>query len=655
MKEKKLLFILSFLLILLNTVLYSKNNDSNQNIYPLRVGVPNIQTKSMTNGNLWLTFSNFGLLGNAGKWNTEQYSCMFPGNSGIEYLYQGALWIGAIVGNDTLCTVGIDGWLQEKEMYPGVDPDDSIIERSVIPSSPIFDTNAIAGLDFISVYSDTYTDQWQCPNLGNFHQSLGLEITQKSYSVFLSDSSSNASTQPFFHEDYIIVDFIIKNIGQNILKEVYIGLYIDGDCGPTGELYEQNKCQDDVCGFIPNIRTQYGGNPNNPKDSVNIAWIAESRLTGFVGNCLGIETPDVTGIMVLRTPNPNCRTSFNWWFGNQNDQTLDWGPTFPNNPFDILLNEINSQLAPGDLQAGTPSYDDPRADIMKWLYLANGSYDPDQIDIQCAGRDTLINDTRYLISFGPIFLSKRNGIPVIDSSFYPGDSVILSIAYIGGEDFQTNNDLPLWSNHPFVPPGDTVIPYDTLSNGNIVPDYSYSWSAVRYDFTDLVKNAKLALDVYDNPKIITPVLWGDDTITQSIVSYLLLSDTIICDTLDPYFHWPVPIVVNGDTIDWTGDGIPDYNGVPVPPYSYNNDNNIIIDYLISERDKGSIDFKFNLISAGNVNLTIYDLSGRLIISPISKHFPIGENSISYNLNRRGLFFYKIEYNNIIQKGKIIIN
>jgi len=647
----KKLLILSFLL--LNIVLYSKNITSHNN-YIVRT-IPNTQIKSMINGNLWLTFSNFGVLGNVGQWGVESYSCMFPGNSGIEYLYQGALWVGAIVGNDTLCSVGADGWSSEGEMYPGIYESDTIIERSIIPSSPIFDTLAVSELDFIAVYLDTYTDQAQCPNLGQFHQAMGLKVTQKSYSVFLSDSSSNASTQPLLHEDYIIVDLIIKNIGANILREVYIGLYIDGDCGPTGALYQSDKCLDDVCGFIPNIPTQYGGIIDNPKDSVNIAWIAESRLTGFVGSAAGIETPDVTGIIVLRTPNPNCKTSFNWWFSNQSDQLLDWGPTFPDNPYDILLNQINSQLSPGDPQAGTPSFDNPKADIMKWLYLANNSYDPDQIDIQYAGKDTLINDTRYLISFGPIYLSKRNGIPVVDSSFYPGDSVILSVAYIGGEDFQIVNDLPLWSQHPFVPAGDTVIPFDTLPNGNVVPDYSYSWSRVRYDFTDLLNNAKLAQDVYDNPKVITHVPWGDDTITQSIVPYLLPEDTIICDTLDPYFHWPIPIIVDQDTVDWTGDGIPDYNGVPAPSYPYYNGEDIIIDYLISERDRGNIKFKFNLLNPGNVDLRIYDLSGRLISYPISRYFQSGENSINFNLNTRGLFFYKMEYNNIIQKGKIIIN
>jgi len=498
---KRVVIIFLAILLILATTMFAKTRDQ---MRPFVV-TPTTQFKNQAASNIWLTFTNYGFFGNSGEWGIEPYSCIFPAYSNQEYLFQGALWLGAIVGRDTLCTVGADGWDQINEMYPGTDLGDTIVERSNNPNSPVYDSLAVSELDFIAIYVDTYTDQAQCPNLGTFHKPMGLEVTQKSYAWSYS-----------YAEDFIIIDFWIKNMGRKTLREVYIGLYMDGDCGPTGALYQNDKSQDDVCGFIPSIPIQYGGNPDNPKDSIKVAWLSESRLTGFEGVAAGIETPDVTGMRVLRTPNPSLGTSFNWWYSNQNDQTLDWGPAFPDNPYDILLNQVNSQMAPGDAQAGTPSYDDPRADILKWLLNANGAFDPDQIDIQYAGRDTLLNDTRYLLSFGPIFPALRNGIPVTDSTFQPGDSVPITLAYIGGENFQIVNDLPLWSQHPYVPAGDTVIPFDTLTNGNVVPDYSYSWSATRYDFTDLGINARWAKDVYDNPKVITENLAGNDTITQAV-------------------------------------------------------------------------------------------------------------------------------------------
>ncbi|MGC9365850.1 MAG: hypothetical protein ACP5FK_02275 [bacterium] len=525
-------------LLLLFNIIYARTRDE---MRPLVA--PTTQFKNQNASNIWLTFTNYGFFGNGGEWGTEPYSCVFPAYSNQEYLFQGALWVGAIVGRDTLCTVGQDGWAHEGEMYPGTDPGDTILERSNIPTSPVFDTTAVSELDFIAVYTDTYTDP-SIPSMGPWHRPLGLEVRQNSYAWSYS-----------YAEDFIIIDFWVKNIGRRTLREVYIGLYMDGDCGPTGALYEDDKSQDDVTGFISSIPPQYGGNVDNPKDSIKTAWLANAALVGFEGNCAGLVTPDVTGCRVLRTPNPYLSTSFNWWYSNQSDMIADWGPAFPDNPYDVLLNQLNSQFSPGDPQAGTPSYDDPRADVLKWLLMANGAFDPDQLDIRYAYSDTLMNDTRYMFSFGPIYPAQRNGMPVYDSTFQPGDSVPVTVAYIGGENFQIFSDVPTWSGHPNVTGGDTVV---TKEN---------SWSPIRYDFTDLGTNARWSLDVYDNPKVITSVPWGDDTITQAIFPPMGPADTAICDTTDPFFHWPVPIVINTDTIDWTGDGIPDFAGPPPPNFT----------------------------------------------------------------------------------------
>ncbi|MGC9365854.1 MAG: hypothetical protein ACP5FK_02295 [bacterium] len=533
---RKILLVTVMLTLATTSLLLSTTEE----IYSPYTVNPTTQFKNQNASNIWLTFTNYGFFGNDGEWGTEPYSCIFPAYSNQEYLFKGCLWIGAIVGRDTLCSVGGDGWLHVKEMWPGCNPGDTIVERSNKPNSPVFDTTAVSELDFLAVYTDTYTDP-TIPEMGPWHRPLGIEVRQNSYAWSYS-----------YAEDFIIIDFWVKNIGRKNLKEVYMGLYMDGDCGPTGALYQSPKAQDDACGFIASIPLQYGGNPDNPKDSIKTAWLANAALIGFQENCAGLITPDVTGCRILRTPNPYLGTSFNWWYGNQNDIIADWGPAFPDNPYDILLTQLNSQFSPGDPQPGTPSYDDPRSDILKWLYMANGSFDPDQIDISYPGRtDTLFNDTRYLLSFGPIYPAVRNGIPVTDSTFQPGDSVPITIAYIGGENFQLYSDVPLWSNHPYAQPGDTMVSREN------------SWSPTRYDFTDLGTNARWALDVYDNPNVITSVPWGTDT----VVGWPTPSDTSICDTTDPFFHWPEPIVINGDTIDWTGDGIPDFAGPPPPNFS----------------------------------------------------------------------------------------
>ena len=71
--------------------------------------LPNLEQCTHKTGRLWLTVSNWGILGN--QRNVFYRDCLtggfsssaeFPGGSGLEYLFQGALWIGGIVGEDTL-------------------------------------------------------------------------------------------------------------------------------------------------------------------------------------------------------------------------------------------------------------------------------------------------------------------------------------------------------------------------------------------------------------------------------------------------------------------------------------------------------------------------------------------------------------------------
>lgn len=538
MKRPVLIFF-SLLLVLSASSGYARMRDEYT-----AMAVPYTQFRGMNQSNIWLCFTNYGFFGNADEWGMVPYSCIFPAYSNQDYLFQGGLWIAALAGRDTLCTVGCDGWEHEHEMWPGVTSADSIIQRSTIPTSPVYDSTAVSELDFIAIYWDTFTDP-TIPNSGAFHRPMGIQVIQESFSWSYN-----------YAEDFIIINFWIKNIGRKNLRQFYMGLYVDADVGPAGLQY-RDKSQDDVCGFVPTIPVQYGGNPLNPKDSINVAWIANAAMAGFsqAGTAQGVITPDVTGTRVLRTPNPNLTTSFNWWYSNQNDMILDWGPCFPDNSFDSIMTLVNSQLNPGDPQPGTPSYKDPRADILKWLLCGNGSFDPDQLDIKYVNRDTLFNDTRYLLSFGPIFPAIRNGAPVTDSMFLPGDSVPVTFAYIGGEDFQMFSNAPLWSQHPYYNGVDTMF------------DRDHSWSPLRYDFTDLGVNARWAMDVYDNPNVITNNPNGTDRVTSSRWPTIVPGDTVICDTLDPFFHWPLPLIVAGDTLDWTGDGIPDYAGPPPPAFT----------------------------------------------------------------------------------------
>ena len=472
---------------------------------------PKTEKDTINYGNMWLTVSNYGFFGS--EYDLRYPSCIFPAYSNQEYLFWGGLWLGAIVEDDTLVSCGCEGWAgPHHQFYPGTAAEDGIQRRSSRTTDPNFDPSAVSELDFIATYADTYTDVGL---VGEGHIPLGLEIVQKSY----------CWSYPYA-QDFVIFDFWLKNIGEKNLKDLYMGLYIDGDCGPFGMQYFISKCEDDVTGFLESLPA---GSEWNPKDSVKVAWLANACEVGLIGSAKGVRTPDVTGTRVLRCPNPQLEMAYNWWFSDP-EVNKDWGPWNPDNPHDSLL-QVYADAREQQPEPGTPVLD-----AEKWLMMSNAEFDPDQVVGVLQNpvyEDSVTNDTRYLLSFGPVFEMVRAGYGQDpepknpDLSFAPGDSVPITIAYIGGEGFQIYSEPPV--------PGTPSVDY--------------------YDFLDLGINSRWSLDVYDNPAVVTqvPYVVGGDTVWGP-------------DSLSPFFHLPEPIVnPDGDTVDWTGDGIPDFKGPPPPP------------------------------------------------------------------------------------------
>src|ERR1700735_593753 len=67
------------------------------------------QEKVTSACNIGLTIANNGLTGNCFKGNyllDNAPSCQYPKGSGIEHLFEGGLWVGAMVNGQTLVTTG---------------------------------------------------------------------------------------------------------------------------------------------------------------------------------------------------------------------------------------------------------------------------------------------------------------------------------------------------------------------------------------------------------------------------------------------------------------------------------------------------------------------------------------------------------------------
>ena len=201
---------LAILAVFLVFITFDLNARSLVSEEPMKIsGIPEAQQRVHRVGNVYFCNTNWGLLGSrrlksqrlhesmGGCFNPYPDSEVFapsfetPPNSGIEYLFEEALWIGAIVVTETeietLVTVGADGWWWINEMAPGVGPEYGIIEKSTIPETSCYSPEALSAQDIIGIFSDTAdaplspwdpSTDWD----GRPHYPLGLEITQIGYS-----------------------------------------------------------------------------------------------------------------------------------------------------------------------------------------------------------------------------------------------------------------------------------------------------------------------------------------------------------------------------------------------------------------------------------------------------------------------------------------
>ncbi|NMC43600.1 MAG: hypothetical protein GYA46_06755, partial [candidate division Zixibacteria bacterium] len=155
------------------------------------VAPPNWQIAVHKINKLWLAITNgatFGI-GFAGseldpETNLPAPSCEYPANSNITYLYIGALWAGAVVGRDTLVSVGFDGNYYVSEFWPESGETGAIIRKSNMKTSLDYYPDAVSEQDFICQYTDTITDPSVTATDGydnRPHIPLGLEIKQRSY------------------------------------------------------------------------------------------------------------------------------------------------------------------------------------------------------------------------------------------------------------------------------------------------------------------------------------------------------------------------------------------------------------------------------------------------------------------------------------------
>lgn len=450
-------------------------------------------------------------------------NCEYPINSDKDYLFAGAFWIGAIIGSDTLCSIGAEGWSQGvNELLPRRGEAGLIERRSSIPTSLDYNVDAVSEQDFISHMADTITD----PALtgtdtfdGRSHIPLNIAMDQSTYAWSYD-----------YAEDFIIYDFKFINIGSFEIKNLYMGVYVDGDVYHTST---GSGWQDDICGFLRTVKVD---DPCLDEDTVNIAYIADNDgdPNAAATEWTSTSVQAVTGTKVLRTPNENLSYSFNWWISN-GDSRLDFGPRKAGTQDDPFF-----PFPQGNL--GTPN-----GDRVKYYLLSHPEFDYDQLTTGISHvdegylppprADLAQNfadgfDTRYLISFGPFNVEV-------------GDTLPITLAYVAGDNFHVN-------------PGDFQNFFD------------YRFPNIYYDklsFADFATNARWADWIFDNPGVDTD---GDGDSGRYYWRADLRTDTLCSFDADIPPEWPDSAKNIAKKHYYKGDyngtsGAPDFTGATPPP------------------------------------------------------------------------------------------
>jgi len=254
-----------FVLIALASATARERIETGGKIVEKRLAAPDLQERVHKTGNVHFMVTNYGMFGNqayAGTIDPETGlsgpSCQFPAGSGIEYLFLGSLWIGAIVDGDTLTSTGHDGWQNVQEMFPDDGETSNITKRSTLLASPYYHPDAVSEADYIATFYDTLTDiqvVYPSPDDNRPHRPLGLRIVQESYSW-----SANGI------DNFVIVRERIINIGPHQLHGLCTGLFFDCD---AGHVATPNYFQDDITGSLT-IPADAAG------DETVAGWIADN-------------------------------------------------------------------------------------------------------------------------------------------------------------------------------------------------------------------------------------------------------------------------------------------------------------------------------------------------------------------------------------------
>lgn len=282
-----------------------------------------VNNKFTNVGNIAMTVTNYGTIGNGFVNFPNQPSCQYPKGSGIENMFLGGLWIGGYKNGQLYVTTGaIDvSTATRNEGFEFTNaPGSGILERSSLPTSSFYRPDAVSHQDFVCDFFDTNL------SVGNVviqnHNPLGTKVLLQTYTYDFN-----------YANFFVLLNYKIINIGYRgnnaPIDSLYLGLWTDcvvrnTNITPPGGTSFYNKGGD---GWIDTLRMAYEFDYNGDP--------------GFTNNYIGIK-------LLGTYPKPykeatRERTNFTvWQFRNTTDPVY-FSPTTEAQRF----SKMQGFLAPG--------------------------------------------------------------------------------------------------------------------------------------------------------------------------------------------------------------------------------------------------------------------------------------------------------------------
>jgi len=360
----------------------------------------------------------FGTIGMSPYQRTAPYpfwpstSFESPPGSGHQYLWAGAIWIGGIVGQDTLVTCSFTGLNFRQEMYPtgfGAGSNRGTVFPVAYPTAlslrSEFDDTLHSGI--------TYNPDY----FGRPYHPLNVAMVSRSHSF-----------AGFGADECVIYDVLVTNIGHQEIRQGYFGVHLDADVYSTSG--DQFGYTDDLAGSIESRGIAYiVDNDGDPQGGVYNTERSPTKVMAFKFLQSSFQSQD---------------TNFNWWLPN-NSGRLGFGPRQKNYPRNF----------------GTGGTGTPVGDGNEYYVMSTPEWDYDQVmtsailpsdpvwqypDPATNGSVHRGGDTRFLMSIGPFDLPPDSTVRV-QFAVFTADSVhtdpfILDFVDIAPELYPLTLNLP---------------------------------------------------------------------------------------------------------------------------------------------------------------------------------------------------------------------